>query len=379
MIELAAEGLGVATWEITVPAILIIILIILLIIVLVLLLFLFWICGVSFDLGDSITDSLSQEGYTVQEAELLTDTVANDTERFRQLIVDGKISFDNFNMGAWDSDDFVKVLDAVIEVEEEHTKEVSITYESQMWEKLEVVEGASELDLTKEYAEGDIVSTPYGCFEFIGIKENEVTYSRRWIEPASNSLDAVGGDVYQLRWQPIVVCCMMRSMQESGHWGYGENYYNLDELAHATGEEVSEFYLTEEMINECIACFDFEYNYYFNPLERRDTDYSYEEAGEYVYNFYDERTDERGAMLSPGSCVYVTRLPVIAPKKIYSPYITYNYTVNYETAIIESRSVSYTPYAFQAQLEKACGGTFNESMFLYLLYKLPGTEDFGET
>ncbi len=379
LIEKAAEGVGMTSAEITFPIALIVIDVVLLIIVLLLLLFLFWICGACFDLDNSVKDGLVQEGYTAEEAELLSDTVVNDAERFRQLIVDGKVSFDDFNMGAWDSDDFIKVLDAVIEVEEEHTKEVTIAYESQMWEKLENDSSAAELDVSQEYVEGDIVSTPYGCFMYVGIKENEVTYSRRWIEPAAGTLDAVGGDVYQLRWQPIVVCCMMRSMQESGHWGYGESYYDINELANASGSEVSEFYLTEEMINECIACFDFEYNYYFNPLERRDTVYTYEEAGEYVYNFYDERVDVRGAMLSPGSYAYVTRLPVIAPKKIYSPYITYNYTVNYETAIIESRSVSYTPYAFQAQLEEACGGTFNESMFLYLLAQLPGTEDLVET
>lgn len=278
------------------------------------------------------------------------DADVNNAAYVRQLIVDGYVDTTQGAMGMIEYQDTYDILTAVMERETAQTEEITICYEYEEWERVLTGEG--------EY------TNEIGQWNNTGNRgESQKTLQR-------NDLEAEGGDSaysnsYMLRWQPILVLCIMRAQHEGGNWGY-DSWETVD-------ESYNDYFLTDEMINECIAVFDYEFAYYFDFFGQTTNEtikdfYKFEDF--YSYRVVDGRlTDTQGVTA-------LHHMPVSAPAYVKSSFITINY--NLEDSKLETRTLQYTPHKFLTELEEAAGGTFNQQEFLMMLEALPGTEDLVE-
>lgn len=288
-----------------------------------------------------IWDNDSFEGITAD---------VNNAEYVRQLIIDGYVDTTQGAMGMIEYKDIYDILTAVMEKETAQSEKITIGYEYEEWERVLTGEG--------EY------SNEIGQWNNTGNKvECERTLQR-------NDLDAEGSsnvysNAYMLRWQPILVLCIMRAQHEGGNWGY-DTWESVD-------ESYDDYFLTDEMIDECIAVFDYEFAYYFDFFGQTTNEtikdfYKFEDF--YSYRVVDGRlSDTQGTAA-------LHHIPVSAPAYVKSSFITITY--NLEDSKLETRTVQYTPHKFLEELEDAAGGSFDQQEFLMLLGALPGTEELVE-
>lgn len=275
----------------------------------------------------------------------------NNAEYIKQLIVDGMVDTTQGAMGMVEFQDLYDILTAVTDRETANTEEITIEYESEIWTRV--------LDGEGEY------SNEFGQWDNTGEKE---TSNKTLVR---NDLEAEGGNSaysnsYMLRWQPILVLCIMRAQHEAGNWGYDE-WVGEGEL------DYNDYFLTDEMIDECIAVFDYEFGYYFDffgQMTHETVKSSYKFDDFYSYRILDGRLSD-----TQGNTA-LRHVPVSAPAYVRNSYITIHY--NLEDAKLETRTLRYTPHKFISKLEAAAGGHFDETEFLMLLSALPGTEDLVE-
>ncbi len=279
------------------------------------------------------------------------DKDLNNAEYVRKLIMDGDVDTTKGAMGMVEFQDLYDILTAVTERENAKDEEITIEYESEIWERV--------LDGEGEY------SNEIGQWDNTGDKETSNRTLHR------NDLEAEGGNTvysnsYMLRWQPVLVLCIMRAQHEAGNWGYDE-WVGEGEL------DYNDYFLTDEMIADCIAVFDYEFMYYFDFFGQTTTESikdSYKFDDLYSYYVLDGRLSDTQGRTA------LHHVPVSAPAYVRNSYITITY--NLEEAKIETRTLRYTPHKFMAELEAAAGGSFNKDEFLMMLSALPGTEDLVE-
>ena len=325
-----------------------------------------------------------------------SDRTVNNAEYVLRLMEEGYISLETSAVGAFDDDYARQVLEAVMEEQESRGEHIDVSYEGIPWVLVEDSTGRTLADLRREIrregntppdyyedSSGETYTNAFGTWQESTLDpiELHIVLSRRDIETTHFTADYFA-DPYELRWQPVYVLCAMRVSGVAADWGLSEtdedgNPMELTVEQMADGG-VGDYFLKEEDITECINCFKPNFRYTWNPLEENldGAEFTYEDERMRAYL---ER-DDREAPASLGERAYVFHIPSVAASSVDLGYrrIVFNIEDNNGRYQITSRTIYETPEEWMVRLNQAAGGYFSEERFLYLLSKLPGTEDMVE-
>ena len=372
------------------------------------------------------------------------ERTVNNAAYVLALLQNGDISLETGTVGAFDDDYAIQVLQAVIEEGEGRGEHISVSYEGAPWvlvedaygttleEHIQEMQEATEeeerqrrreeqrreeilnrrgyqyrnrpigeeendeedisvsIEIPDFYVDpdGDTYTNEYGTWQQSTLEPVELhtTLSRRDIETTSFTNDYFA-DPYELRWQTVYALTILRVSGNSSEWGLTEtdDEGNLLTLTRERMNEegVSDYFLRENDILQCIECFRPRFSYYWNPLEdtQDGTSFTYDDSRMRAYIEDDQRDNAAiGGQTSLGGRAYVYHRPTVAARLIDLGYRTISFHVETidEEQVIVSRTVRETPEEWLADLNLAAGGYFDEERFLFLLKQLPGTEDLVE-
>ncbi len=324
------------------------------------------------------------------------DRTVNNAEYVLRLMEEGYISLETSEVGAFDDDYARQVLEAVAEEQESRGDHINVSYEGIPWILVEDANGRTLADLRREIRErgdtppdyyedssGETYTNAFGTWQESTLDpiQLHIVLSRRDIETTHFTADYFA-DPYELRWQPVYVLCAMRVSGVAGAWGLSETdedgnpvALSVDRMAEG---DVGDYFLKEEDITECINCFKPNFRYTWNPLEE-DLDGAEFTFDDVRMRAYLER-DGRESPTSLGGRAYVYHIPSVAASSVDLGYrrIEFNIEEINGEYQITSRTIYETPEEWLVRLNQAAGGYFSEARFLYLLAKLPGTEDMVE-
>lgn len=282
---------------------------------------------------------------------------ADDIDYIIEAINDGSIDISTQTTGAISEKDFLFALETISNEEKEREKGASITYEIEHWKLLS--SAASEISKQEDY--DDFVSSNGNTWRYSESTESDEIIINR----SDISIDSM--DDCQTRWQPIIALMILRTQNEASHWG---TYNNSD--FDVSLDDVSEYFITRDMIRECYECFDYDISYYYDPIEvMRDKEYiEMSDMRNQSYFYVDERDNEDVTE------AIVYKQPAMAPHSIRGPYCDITYVTS--DGVINAATVKYHYEDWKDSLTAAAGGYFDENEFLFILSLLPATEDLSE-
>ena len=336
-------------------------------------------------------------GYFKKETVVYTEDqiaqIVNDAGELLRIMEEDPSIFAE-GMLLLDKDTVKRILNRVAEYNREVTKVETVSYEYRMEEGLlkdlpqidayGVIEPVKETGADAGKEGNRVVTNPY-----------KITYPLATVATSRNAIDyssqAMGEDVFYMRWQPIVTLCSLYIQANYKNWGsYNEAWEQqkdgvlTDTALEHEWEEVN-YYLSNAQIDDVISVYAYEYQYisdythdsFRNLWGLLEGTISFEDfrKGKSAYKIYmpDVQVDEK-----TGVATRITQyVPVIAPKSIRNTYIdyTYHYTVlENGDQMLTKRTITISPVALVEQM-KALVPHFTEELFLENLKCLPSSED----
>lgn len=204
-------------------------------------------------------------------------------------------------------------------------------------------------------------------------------YTEVYRSSVEKEMENDGTGRFDLRWQDIFVACALAARDNVDDHSLKSDQdmdtTDLDEL------DMSEYYLTNDEIDEIIDIFYYEFDYLYDPVDSPRKRYGFKsfinlpsafrlqiEITETTVTNEDETQSKEYQRIT-------YRIPEAAPKEIHNRFVRYIY--NYEDNICVSRDCQIIP----DELVEACREyipAFDLEEFVEMLELLPGTEDLAE-
>lgn len=302
------------------------------------------------------------------------NNIIDDAELLRTYIK--RVGFDEYTsqMIGIDKKTVLRILDAVAEYNETMNKQFTVEYKYRV-EKVKIGEEFPTMDTQ---ATGIITGDTEGIEGYeVSYKEDSTTISRKNIE---NQVLVYGSSqsIFKVRWQPIMALCCMKIVENSPNWGR----YTIEDGVISQDDSIPNYYLSDAEIDEIIQIFLYKYEYVRDI--QKDEEFGACEFDDFLkfnsYGFdlaYSDYKEEDGYRYRE-----TRRIPMIAPKRIYNSYVTYDYIYDnvdvWELGsvgdVLSKRKITIKPQSLIDAMKNEVS-MFDESWFLYCLELLPLTED----
>lgn len=204
-------------------------------------------------------------------------------------------------------------------------------------------------------------------------------YTEVYRSSVENEMKNDGTGRFDLRWQDIFVACALAARDKvddhSLKSNQDMNMTDLDDL------DLSEYYLTNDEIDDIIDIFYYEFDYLYDPVESSRKWYSFKSFMNFPSAFrlqtetieYTVTNDDKSQSKEYQRITY--RVPEAAPREIHNRYVRYIY--NYEHNICVSRECQIVPDKLVEECREYVPA-FDLEEFVEMLKLLPGTEDLSE-
>ena len=351
-----------------------------LIVLIIILAAFYYLYGAIISIAESIKNFFFKSNPAMTEEEY--KVWVNDPEKiYDSLKHNDELELGTENLFFMDDETLIRIFEAIHDYNKRRTNSKEITYQyrveySNTGEFYEINNLTGELTIPEETVAEDLDSDTDDeepeTIITIAYMEDTITLYRSAVESEKN---ADGQDIFDIRWQPIVALAACVIQDKYSEWGshgnalsYEKDYYE---------QNMENYYLTDQEIDDIINIFYFKADYYYDAIENPKNRYKfssfYDASGS--MSAYDLEISLNGSEDSYSrTTIY---LPALAPKSIHNSFI--NYTYNYQNLgnnlyqCVE-RTYNLIPEAFVTSCQ-AIAENFDMNTYVSILGQLPASED----
>lgn len=341
--------------------------------------------GGAASIGDGIKSWFQNRIGSDEATQEEIDTYINDPEYIYNALKNDEmeLDFSNSNLVVMDKDTILRVFERIHNYNEKRDEESEEIGYGNRVEKKQCNRGTS-----LENA-GFLDMDEYGEIEDLGLFDASYDTERKntvlYRSDVEKELSMDGKGVFDIRWQDILVVCAMAARDNMGEYELRNDDRDID-ATNLDDLNLSEYFLTNEEIDEIIDIFYYQFDYWYDPIASSKTYYKFKSFINLAsaYRLEVEYESENTQYLNPTTGDYdqyteykriTRRVPAAAPREIHNGYIRYTY--NYVNGVCTSRDKLVVPNEFVSACSEHTDD-FDMDEFVELLELLPGTDDLVE-